>query len=165
MTKYESQASARPKPAAPTTCIYIMKSRDEKTAHTAPNTSPGETKDPVETRLLLQPNDVKSESMAPAGLPVSVSGRSPRRTSSWSVHNNLLQDVEAQSVAGTSDTGLKLDSDNEVGLLFRSWSIDRSLPRATVPGHKTPVMCTITMRIHVALYSFSFCQRRRAERV
>lgn len=52
--------------------------------------------------------------MAPV-LPVSGSGRSPPRTTSWSVHNGLL-DVEAQSVAGSSDTSTKLNNDDQVSL-------------------------------------------------
>ncbi len=52
--------------------------------------------------------------MAPV-LPVSGPGRSPPRTTSWSVHNGLL-DVEAQSVAGSSDTSMKLNNDDQVSL-------------------------------------------------
>lgn len=57
--------------------------------------------------------------MAPSSLPVS--GPSHRSTS-WSVHNGLL-DVEAQSVTGTSDSDLKLESDDEV----RATSFRRSV--------------------------------------
>ena len=68
---------------------------------------------PVETAVLLPQKQPQSVSMAPV-LPVSGLGRSPPRTTSWSVHNGLL-DVESQSVAGSSDISLKLDSNDQVG--------------------------------------------------
>lgn len=49
--------------------------------------------------------------MAPSTLPVSGPGY---RTTSWSVHNGLLQDLEEQSVVGTSDSSLNLENDDEV---------------------------------------------------
>ena len=67
----------------------------------------------AETTALLSARDSDNTSMAPV-LPISVSGRSPPRTTSWSVHNGLLRDVEAQSVAGSSDGSLKLNNNNEV---------------------------------------------------
>ncbi len=69
---------------------------------------------PVETAVLLPSKQARSANMAPV-LPVSGPGRSPPRTTSWSVHNGLL-DVEAQSVAGSSDTSMKLKNDHQVSL-------------------------------------------------
>ena len=63
--------------------------------------------------------------MAPSSLPVSGPGY---RSTSWSVHNGLL-DVEAQSVAGTSDSGTKLESDDEV----RARKRRRSAPENSAP--------------------------------
>ena len=63
----------------------------------------------AETTALLSARDSDSTSMAPV-LPISVSGRSPPRTTSWSVHNGLLRDVEAQSVTGSSEGSLKLNN-------------------------------------------------------
>ncbi len=94
-----------------------MESREDE-AHQAADDLQQEDKAPVETAVLLQPHEIKSASMAPVGLPVLKPGRSPGRTTSWSVHNGLL-DVEAQSVAGSSDMSTKLDNDDQVGNPFR----------------------------------------------
>ena len=53
--------------------------------------------------------------MAPSSLPVSGPGY---HTTSWSLHNGLLRDVESQSVAASSDSGLKLENDDEVRATF-----------------------------------------------
>ena len=55
--------------------------------------------------------------MAPSSLPVSGPGY---RTTSWSVHNGILRDVEAQSEPGTSNSDLKLVIDDEVRSTFVS---------------------------------------------
>lgn len=80
----------------------------------APNDPSVHDTAPVETAVLLPQKQPQSVSMAPV-LPVSGLGRSPPRTTSWSVHNGLL-DVESQSVAGSSDISLKLDSNDQVGV-------------------------------------------------
>ncbi|KAL3153065.1 hypothetical protein ABBQ38_012086 [Trebouxia sp. C0009 RCD-2024] len=59
--------------------------------------------------------------MAPSNLPVSGPGY---RTTSWSVHNGLLQDLEEQSVVGTSDSSLNLENDE---------ILSRSVSNATEP--------------------------------
>ncbi|KAL0052011.1 hypothetical protein WJX82_006509 [Trebouxia sp. C0006] len=82
---------------------------------------------PVETAVLLPSKQARSASMAPV-LPVSGPGRSPPRTTSWSVHSGLL-DVEAQSVAGSSETSAKLNNDDQI--LSRSVS-DATEPTSTV---------------------------------
>ena len=64
----------------------------------------------------------RSKFMAPSSLPVSGPGY---RSTSWSVHNGLL-DVEAQSAAGTSDSDLKLESDDEVRATRRRRSVHES---------------------------------------
>lgn len=65
--------------------------------------------------------------MAPSSLPVSGPGY---RSTSWSVHNGLL-DMESQSVAGTSDSDMKLESEDEVKSNFCR-TLEDQLTRACV---------------------------------
>ena len=72
--------------------------------------------------------------MAPSNLPVSGPGY---RTTSWSVHNGLLQDVEEQSVVGTSDSSLNLENDVEVRA---SPTFLVGLEDHTAQGHQDPIL-------------------------